>query len=352
MEPDRDLYPPEYSLSEERPAKRRHRSAVACRRCKSRKQRCDNEFPSCSNCVCADEPCAYGNNQMYPAEYVRSLESQIAQLKDSMAAREQDTAGNLNPPNGVGDKVRHSPRGSTNVSPDDAVDEELEPCLEASVGFVALSPNSYLGTSSGFPLAKLIKSTINVPFKAPFRLEATGTGTGRADALTSSLSAPARQQDPNTVVAQAEMPSDEMADKLIEAYYFRVHPKHAFLSRKRITALNANRESLRPAHQAPGHRGPDRLDYVIMHLVYAIGARYLQLANDHDCPNPEVSLFRCALCFAVASDSDSQNTKQAHHAAALGDIDAILNVQSLENLDAMLLLSIYQLRSPTGPGIW
>lgn len=297
MEPERDLYAREYNLPGERPAKRRHRSAVACRRCKSRKQRCDNEFPSCSNCVCAGEHCAYGNNQMYPAEYVRSLESQIAQLKDSMAARELDTAGNQ--PISVGDKRRHSTRDSTNVSPEDAVDEELEPCLEIGVGFVALSPNSYLGTSSGFPLAKLIKSTINVPSKAPFQLEATG----RADALTSSLSAPARQQDLSTAVTQADMPSDEIADKLIVAYYFRVHPKHAFLSRRRVTALNKNRANLRPAHQSPGHRGPDRLDYVIMHLVYAIGARYLQLANDHDCPNPEVSMFRCFLCFA----SDLQN---------------------------------------------
>ncbi|CAK7226350.1 hypothetical protein SBRCBS47491_006201 [Sporothrix bragantina] len=342
MEPERDVYAREYP--EERPAKRRHRSAVACRRCKSRKQKCDNEFPSCSNCVCAGESCAYGNNQMYPAEYVRSLESQIAQLKGamgSMAARELDTAGDQQ--NSAGNEQgRHSPPNSTNVnstnvnstniSPGDVVDKELEPCLEAGVGFVALSPNSYLGTSSGFPLAKLVKSTINAPSMsetAPFRRGTTGRADINTDILMSSLSAPERHQDLSTAVAQADMPSDEIADKLIEAYFFRVHPKHAFLSRRRVAALNKNRANLRPAHQSPGHRGPDRLDYVIMHLVYAIGARYLQLANDHDCPNPE-----------------------AHHAAALGDIDAILNVQSLENLEAMLLLSIYQLRSPTGPGIW
>ncbi|KAL1887672.1 hypothetical protein Sste5346_010067 [Sporothrix stenoceras] len=338
MEPEADSYSREYSFSDERPTKRRHRSAVACRRCKNRKQRCDNEFPSCSNCVNAGESCTYGNNQMYPAEYVRSLERQIAEMKGALAAREPDTTGNQhqhrqsNEQTSFGDNEPHSPRESTNrdsttVSLEDTVHEEAEPCLEAGVGFVALSPNSYLGTSSGFPLAKLIKSTINVPSTALFRQE----NTRRADTLTSSFMAPpsTRQQDNSTSVVPADMPSDEIADKLIEAYYVRVHPKHAFLCKKRVAALNKNRANLRPAHKSPGHRGPDRLDYVILHLVYAIGARYLQLANDHDCPNPE-----------------------AHHAAALGDMDAILNVQSLENLEAMLLLSMYQLRSPTGPGIW
>lgn len=274
-----------------RPAKRRHRSAVACRRCKSRKQRCDNEFPSCSNCVCAGETCSYGNNQMYPAEYVRSLESQIAQLKGSIASRDLETASNQQ--NNTSDRTRQSPRNSTTVSPEDAVGQESEPCLEAGVGFVALSPNSYLGTSSGFPLAKLIKSTINVPPRTPFQQDTISTS--RSDNLASSLFGPTRHQDSGTTIVQADMPSDEIADKLIEAYYFRVHPKHAFLPRRRVAALNNNRANLRPTHQSSSRQGPNHLDYVILHLVYAIGARYLQLANDHDCPNPEVKI----LCYIL-----------------------------------------------------
>jgi hypothetical protein len=37
---------------------------------------------------------------------------------------------------------------------------------------------------------------------------------------------------------------------------------------------------------------------------------------------------------------------------ALSDADAIFAVRSLESLEAMLLLTIYQLRSPSGPGVW
>ncbi|OIW28584.1 hypothetical protein CONLIGDRAFT_681533 [Coniochaeta ligniaria NRRL 30616] len=294
---------------EERPAKRRHRSAVACQRCKSRKQRCDNDFPSCSNCLCAGEPCAYGvGKQIYPAEYVRSLESHIAQLESYISSAGLDMAvghdhlANNKTPGTRRRESQHTPGGESTVSPESgaAAAGGLEPSLEMGVGFVALSPNSYLGTSSGFPLAKLVKSAINVTSRG---------GSPRKDALKRRES---HSPSTNGPARKAEMPSDEAGEKLISAYFQRVHPKHPFLSRKRVLALNRVRATLVPAHQS---RACDvkagRLDYAILHLIYA-----------------------------------------AHHAAALADVDAISDVRSLENLEAMLLLSIYQLRSPTGPGIW
>lgn len=36
----------------------------------------------------------------------------------------------------------------------------------------------------------------------------------------------------------------------------------------------------------------------------------------------------------------------------MADADSIFATGSLESLEAMLLLTIYQLRSPTGPGVW
>lgn len=266
------------SYTDGRPAKRRHRSAVACQRCKSRKQRCDNEFPSCSNCVCAGEPCAYGSKQVYPAEYVRSLEGQIAQLRRSLASAK---------PNIVLDH-HTNPQGSQHIcedftaTSDDAIAEELEPRIELGVGFVAYPPNLYLGTSSGYPLAKLVKSTVNV----------TSMGLPRRGAMegTDCLNYPSRSSDrlePDVSTPKAEMPSDEIGDKLIGAYFFRVHPKYCFLSRKRITTLNKNRGTLRPTYQSRSFE-VGHLDYAILHLVYAIGARYIQLANDQRCPSPEV----------------------------------------------------------------
>lgn len=40
-------------------ARKRARTAVACRRCKARKQKCDGSSPSCSNCTNSDSTCEY-----------------------------------------------------------------------------------------------------------------------------------------------------------------------------------------------------------------------------------------------------------------------------------------------------
>ncbi|KAF5241193.1 hypothetical protein FANTH_9189 [Fusarium anthophilum] len=178
--------------SSARPLRRRPRGLVACRRCKSRKQRCDNEFPACSNCLGAGEKCSYGAKQAYPAE-------------------------------------------------------------------------------------------------------------------------------------------KEVGDKLIEAYYARVHPKHPFLPRKRVQSLHEARLELVPAHKAVPSEGVTKgCDYATLQLVYAIGARYLQLSNDEDHYSPP----------------------NRHYARAMADADSIFATGNLESLEAMLLLTIYQLRSPTGPGVW
>ncbi|KIW94984.1 uncharacterized protein Z519_04964 [Cladophialophora bantiana CBS 173.52] len=308
---------------QERPAKRRARSAVACQRCKGRKQRCDNEFPSCSNCLCAGEACSYGVKQVYPSEYVRSLENHIAQLEQSLTSVDPklaaDHLANMNEA-----AAPRSSRASVERRSHDDREENAEPSLELGVGFVALSPNSYLGTSSGFQLAKLVKSAMNVP-----NLDAHSAGGSRLG-MDQVSSARSQQQQGSENSVFAEMPTDEMGEELTSTYLLKVYPKHPFLSKERVHALNKDRANLMSAHQSQSKEGrANRLDYAILHLVYAIGARYLQLADDNSYPSPE-----------------------SHYAAALTEIDIISDVRSLENLEAMLLLSIYQLRSPTGPGVW
>ncbi|KLP16333.1 transcription activator protein acu-15 [Fusarium fujikuroi] len=129
----------------------------------------------------------------------------------------------------------------------------------------------------------------------------------------------------------SDLPSKEVGDKLIEAYYARVHPKHPFLPRKRVLSLHEARLELVPAHKAVRSEVMwSRCDYATLQLVYAIGARYLQLSND----------------------DDHYSSPKRHYACAMADADSIFATGSLESLEAMLLLTIYQLRSPTGPGVW
>jgi hypothetical protein len=127
------------------------------------------------------------------------------------------------------------------------------------------------------------------------------------------------------------MPSEAVASKLVQAYFTKVHPKQPFLSRAKASRLNQQRFNLRPSSKVLKHQlqQENRLDYFQLHMIYAIGARYLQLSEDYDYILPE-----------------------DHYAAAIQDIDVVFDLQSIENLESMLLLSIYQLRSPNGPGVW
>jgi hypothetical protein len=85
----------------------------------------------------------------------------------------------------------------------------------------------------------------------------------------------------------SDMPSELVGDKLIDAYYARVHPKHPFLPRQRVQSLHEARRDLIPAHKAEA--GQRSCCYATLQLVYAIGARYLQLTNDDDHSVPGVS---------------------------------------------------------------
>jgi hypothetical protein len=156
--------------------------------------------------------------------------------------------------------------------------------LKASAGIVALSPDSFLGTSSGDPLTKLLRSTLPLVNAhqsdravTPHKLNAT---TRSPIAMSANGG---QHAEGDQVSVGSYLPSKEVGDKLTEAYYARVHPKHPFLPRKRLQSLHEASHELIPAHKAARSQGVrSRCDYATLQLVYAIGARYLQLSNDDD----------------------------------------------------------------------
>ncbi|KAI1012814.1 hypothetical protein LB504_008494 [Fusarium proliferatum] len=271
--------------SSTRPARRRPRGLVACRRCKSRKQRCDNEFPSCSNCLAAGEKCSYGAKQAYPAEYVKSLERQLSRLQQEVASPRQDVVSPTNH-----SFIQHqalsmvdTQSGRNENEPANLTDTATSD-LEASAGIVAPSPDSFLGTSSGYPLTKLLRSAL--PSVNAHQTDGAGVSHQVSVAARSLIGVRiniGQQSEGDRVSDSSDLPSREVGDKLIEAYYARVHPKHPFLPRKKVQSLHEARLELVPAHKGVrSDSGRSRCDYATLQLVYAIGARYLQLSNDDD----------------------------------------------------------------------
>lgn len=273
----------------ERPTRRHPRGLVACLRCKSRKQRCDNVYPACSNCHDAGQKCSYGAKQALPAEYVKSLERQVSKLQQELALSRQNV---VTPTGSSSLQQQQTLPMVPNMDEQASSRETVTSDLEASAGVVAPSPDSFLGTSSGYPLTRLLRSALpSVDAHQGDRAVAVR----EVDAATCSSAAirlnGGQQAETDLFSGGSDLPTKEVGDKLIEAYYARVHPKHPFLARKRVQSLHEGRHELVPAHKAA--RSDDvrtKCDYATLQLVYAIGARYLQLSNDDGHSSPTVGI--------------------------------------------------------------
>jgi hypothetical protein len=169
--------------------------------------------------------------------------------------------------------------------------------LELEAGFIPLSPDAYLGTSSGFPLAKVVQSACSASFLRGVQNGISYGGmTPTPNRRLETRGNSAIEGEPRRQAAKANMPNGAMGERLMQAYLTKVHPKHPFLSPRRVRQLNERRTTLRPCSQLMAAKSlEERLDFFILHMVYAIGARYLQLVDGYDYCPPEVSqLFACS----------------------------------------------------------
>lgn len=256
------------AMSNERPNKRA-RSAAACTRCKHRKQRCDNGIPACAACQSAGERCAY-QNRVYPAEYVQDLETRLADLERQLQAQQQQGDGFH--------QQQRTPQipitGPTTAAVIDTILESDND--EAGSAFEMLSPTTYLGTSSGFPLARTVQAVIGPPGGSFLR----------------------PTKDTSMSHAKPASPNGAQGMQFISTYLSKVHIKHPFMSPRRISDLHhACQSSALFARPLSGHCVSTRIDSFIIHLIYAIGARYMQLSqNEYHC-NSDVCAHQLVLLF-------------------------------------------------------
>ncbi|KAH7232110.1 hypothetical protein B0J15DRAFT_539329 [Fusarium solani] len=71
----------------------RRANVTACQRCKSRKQRCDQNIPACSSCARAGVPCVSvdADGRSAPRSYIKSLEDRVAQLELALRSHGVET---------------------------------------------------------------------------------------------------------------------------------------------------------------------------------------------------------------------------------------------------------------------
>ncbi|RAR07677.1 fungal specific transcription factor domain-containing protein [Stemphylium lycopersici] len=157
-------------------ASRKPRVALACKRCKRRKQRCDGGRPVCKSCERAGVACAYEKTLRphYPGERIAFLEARLPDHASDHYDNGPDTLRNAPFTANEDSAIRQpQPITSRRESRDDCFSDDLEgddrTSLVDGVAYLSLCASGttdttsepyYVGSSSGATIARIIQSSI------------------------------------------------------------------------------------------------------------------------------------------------------------------------------------------------
>ncbi|KIV85596.1 hypothetical protein PV11_01274 [Exophiala sideris] len=179
-----------------------------------------------------------------------------------------------------------------------------------AVGFLSLGGGqSYVGSSSGYALALDLDSVV----------QATLWNKIRPSSLESVN---------NMTLADFERdgagaPDKDRGDRILDAYLNHIHPLYPFLDRGTLQRYHSSR------FDAASETIDDKFWTFKLYMVYAIGAQLLKMTEAYEYTPPErffITAFR--------------------------NVSAARDAHSTKNVEAMALLVIYHLRSPSNSGIW
>jgi hypothetical protein len=119
----------------------------------------------------------------------------------------------------------------------------------------------------------------------------------------------------------APLPPPEIGASFVTAYLSYIHPNFPFVSKNVLWEAHRNRRDIEDATT-----GEARHIFVLIQLVYAIGSRCLQL---------------------IGSATTVGFEPEGYYCAAMARIQDQLNLPSIQNIQIILLVAIYALRSPS-----
>ncbi|KAH9428753.1 hypothetical protein MCOR02_011299 [Pyricularia oryzae] len=352
------------------------RVALACKRCKRRKQRCDGVHPVCRSCEKAKVPCIYERpvRPQYPGGkslYIAALEERIAFLESRLPGFAEDhfvaappapalapapapapaSHADPNPPPHAGstispiavpdrgvedghrEKAPESPAfrrrsrqdtliGSfSDAESSSLVDGVAYLSLRASGSGDADTEPCYLGSTSGATIARMLQASIFDSSRGRRAIFGTGEYPAAADYDQTPAMPPSPTSPASVVIGTAAaFPGREAAGMLFDVFFDRLHTHWPILDRRLYTHLFE--KQYEQGELSIQQRG-------VMHLIYAISSRFLQLTNKPSGVHPET-----------------------HLKAAIQHMDYILEQHNLGTVQFLLLLALHGQRSPYGAGSW
>ncbi|KAL3455510.1 fungal-specific transcription factor domain-containing protein [Aspergillus heterothallicus] len=283
-------------------SRRRGIGRTACSRCKTRKQRCDGRLPVCSSCEKSGHACDLQNirgDDVVVAKYIQSLETRIAEL---------ETERLHNPPPPPSRSESHHPDNPRFPLPGRiSIGDVVNSLCWDLPGTSSVSESSQFGLHPALNLGDVARS-----HTSPGDSQRVDESPGSASYVGSATA--------ENRMESASPPSEELGAKLIDAYVERLDWRYPFLDLEEIRRLHRERDRL-----AAGQQGLFKL-----YLVYAIGSGLLDLTEKRtSSPMPE-----------------------AFYATAMHHIPSARDPRSLENIEAMVLLALFHLRSIVSQELW
>ncbi|KAL1896115.1 hypothetical protein Sste5346_004855 [Sporothrix stenoceras] len=309
----------------------RKRGRTACTRCKTRKQKCDEQWPVCSNCQVAGATCdkkAVANHGP-SAQYTRALEERILALEADLAAKRRRQS--IPAP----DASRTATPSSTGSPAHNAINE-----IVTMIPLGNLEAPAFVGPSSGLSMALNLGEMVQATIWNKAFATAAAAATAHEediDSLPSSSSTPTSSSRP-PISLEALMtnsakapPADTLGRRMIDTYLHQLHPRYPFIDRADVWRLHGQRHALAAAAHSELSR-EQRFGVFKLYMVYAIGATLIALTDKrHD---------RTTLA------------SEGYYLTALQHVAAAREPRTIQNIEAMILLALYHLRESSCHGMW
>ncbi|KAI1390332.1 fungal-specific transcription factor domain-containing protein [Hypoxylon trugodes] len=317
---------PEKSVASRKPAKR-ERVALACQRCKTRKQKCDGQRPACASCARLSLKCVY-IVPLVPAAgekklYIKALEHRIAELEAYLSSTGHSRVGNDHlgrlgqsaPSSHNAPIVSISQPGQTSV-PEQSQrnDEDDSNDILLAVRDLSLSASGhYVGASSNITIGRVLNS-----FMHSQKSSTLGT---HEEQISHDEENPAPKSIYSTSAGDmigVPFLSPQVAERLLHGYFRHIATRYPVLHSTQVVKLHNNRDNL-----------TDEYEQSILHLIYAVSGRWLESAG-------EMGHF--------FSDQ--------HYDIAFGELETMLRLRDYRTVNYLLLMALYCTRAPREPGGW
>lgn len=257
--------------------------------------------------------------------YINALEERIAFLEAQLPEHRRDHFSGTEVSNSPAQPLEASSTLYDGMRTEPQFVEEEDSTVVDGVAYLSLCASGttdtapepfYMGSSSGATIARLIQSAIFNGRKAP-------SAPGRRETLRSNSVSSFGSSIPTPSLASGlyPYPHPTQADRLFSVFFNRMHTKWPILDRmvyEKVYERQYDQASLPVVERCT------------LHLIYAISGRFLQLTKQQ------------------GVDVDPE----AHFAAAIEQMNYIMERHNTLTVQFLALLAIYGQRSPYGAGVW